>query len=88
MTEQDITKEKDTIAVDKPRRPRKATKAQEGETVPEITQAAPEGHSDLPTEVSGPTAVLADLSITQAPQTDDTPKSVITYPDGITVIHH
>ena len=71
-------------AMERPKRPRKATKAPEAVTVPEpppVPSAPPPG---------GATAVLADLTVTPSPPSVDSgkPRSVITTPDGITVYHY
>lgn len=70
------------VVTDKPRRPRKVPKPSEAVTLPETPPVSSETPSD------GATAVLADLTITPPPPSDGRPRSVTTYPDGITVIHH
>ena len=87
MSELEITNENSLPSVDKPRRARKAPRSQEDE----LHQGVPQVASEAPPEPStGPTAVLADLTVHPAPkQSEGLPaKSIITYPDGITVIHH
>ena len=86
MSELEITKEESLPSVDKPRRARKAPRPQEDE----LHQGAPQVAPETPPEPStGPTAVLADLTVTPPPPSGDgNPKSVVTYPDGITVIHY
>lgn len=87
MSELEITKEESLPSVGKPRRARKAPRSQEDE----LHQVDPQVASEAPPEPStGPTAVLADLTVHPAPkQSEGFPaKSIITYPDGITVIHH
>lgn len=69
-------------AIDKPRRPRKASNPSEALPQPEPAPVPSE------TPLSSSTAVLADLTVTPPPPSDGRPRSVITYPDGITVIHH
>ena len=87
MSELEITKEESLPSVDKPRRARKAPRSQEDELHQGVPQVASEAH---PEPSTGPTAVLADLTVHPAPkQSEGLPaKSIITYPDGITVIHH
>lgn len=89
MSELEITKEESLPSVDKPRRARKAPRPQEDELHQGDPQVASEA---LPEPSTGPTAVLADLTVHPAPKQGEgstsTPKSIITYPDGITVTHY
>lgn len=82
--EQHVVAEKhlSSAETDKPRRPRKAPKPSEAVTLPETPPVSSE------TPSGGATAVLADLTVTPPPPSDGRPRSVTTYPDGITVIHH